>query len=85
MRENELDASYLEDSLNKPTHILDIYKMRRGRFKNVRIWTHIDLGNGYRKDLFMTTADNHPIDFNIDLFLSASEQPISDWSEKLNA
>ena len=55
-----LPEELVTDDKNKPTHILDIYKMRRGRFKNVRIWTHLDLGNGYRRDLFMTNADNQP-------------------------
>ena len=82
-RNRELEASYLENELNRPTHILDIYKMRRGRFKNIRIWSKIDLGNGYRKDLFITTAENQPIDFNIDLFLSASESVIKNWKEGL--
>ena len=46
---------------NRPTHVLDIYKMRRGRYKNVRIWTYLHLGTGYRKDLFITSADNTPM------------------------
>ena len=53
-----LDPAILNDSNLKPTHILDIYKMRRGRYKNVRIWINIHLGTGRRTDLFMTTADN---------------------------
>jgi len=57
----------------KPTHVLDIYKMRRGRYKMVRIWTRLHLGTGYRKDLFITTAENQPIDEPMDLFSSSSE------------
>ena len=53
-----LDPAILNDPNLKPTHILDIYKMRRGRYKNVRIWINIHLGTGRRTDLFMTTADN---------------------------
>lgn len=45
----------------KPTHVIDIYKNRRGRYKNVRIWCKIDLGTGERKDLFLTRANNEPI------------------------
>ena len=63
---------------NRPTHVLDIYKMRRGRFKNVRIWTQLHLGTGYRKDLFITTADNQPISNELDIFNSAKEQ-IIEW------
>lgn len=68
---------------NRPTHILDIYKMRRGMYKNVRIWTKIHLGTGYRKDLFMTTAENQPITGIIDLFDSARKIPIIDWEKEL--
>ena len=78
-----LDAEILNDPSNRPTHILDIYKMRRGRYKNVRIWTYLDLGNGHRKDLFMTTADNQPIRETMDLFVSAYEQPLTGWEEKV--
>ena len=61
----------------QPTHVLDIYKMRRGRYKMVRIWCNIHLGTGEREDLFMTTADNQPISDPIDLFSSVSEQIIT--------
>ena len=68
---------------NRPTHILDIYKMRRGRYKNVRIWSRIDLGNGERNDLFITTADNQPIREIFDLFSSAKEQLVLNWSNTI--
>ena len=55
VREKTLDASVL---INRPSHVLDIYKMRRGRYKMVRIWTYLHLGTGERRDLFMTTASN---------------------------
>lgn len=53
-----------------PTHVLDIYKMRRGRYKMIRIWTSIHLGTGERKDLFVTNVDNQPIREPLDLFTS---------------
>ena len=62
---------------NPPTHVLDIYKMRRGRYKMVRIWTRLHLGTGEREDLFITNADNQPIGEPIDLFASATEVPIT--------
>ena len=61
----------------KPTHVLDIYKMRRGRYKMIRIWIHLHLGTGYRRDLFITNAINTPIDDPIDIFSSSSERIIS--------
>ena len=82
VRDGRINAQYLEEAY-RPTHIIDIYKMRRGRYKNVRIWTHLDLGNGYRKDLFMTTADNSPLSDPPDLFLSAKEETLKDWKERL--
>jgi replicative DNA helicase len=75
-REGLIKPEYLDEE-NKPTHIIDIYKNRRGRYKNVRIWTKIDLGSGYRKDLFITTADNQPLSEPIDLFNSAREEVIN--------
>lgn len=68
-----------EDIINNPpTHILDIYKMRRGRYKNVRIWTYMHLGTGERKDLFITTPDNHILEGFKTLYNSYEEQPISE-------
>ena len=81
-RDGRIEAKYLEDEHWKPTHILDIYKMRRGRYKNVRIWTHIHLGTGERQDLFMTTADNQPIPID-NLFTVEIEKPIINWREEL--
>lgn len=81
-RDGRIEAKYLEDEHWKPTHILDIYKMRRGRYKNVRIWTHIHLGTGERQDLFMTTADNQPISID-NLFTVEKEKPIINWREEL--
>ena len=82
-REGIIDPIYLEDPNYRPTHIIDIYKMRRGRYKNVRIWTNLHLGTGRRTDLFMTTADNQPIRGILDLFSSATEQEINTWRNEV--
>lgn len=73
-----LDSKYVEDERYRPTHVLDIYKNRRGRYKNVRIWTRLHLGTGEREDLFITTSDNEPINEPMDLFSSARTE-IIDW------
>jgi len=73
VREGIIDADVID---NPPTHVLDIYKMRRGRYKMVRIWSRIHLGTGERKDVFMTNAANQPITEPPDLFSSASERII---------
>lgn len=78
-REGLIDSKYVEDERYKPTHVLDIYKNRRGGYKNVRIWIRLHLGTGEREDLFMTTADNQPIrEPYIDLF-SSSREEIINW------
>ena len=60
-----------------PTHILDIYKMRRGRYKMIRIWIYLHLGTGERKDCFITNALNQPLGEPIDIFVGESEQIIT--------
>ena len=77
VRDGTIPESYIEDENMRPTHVLDIYKMRRGRYKMIRIWTNLHLGTGYRKDLFITNAVNQPMDEPIDLFSSASERIIT--------
>ena len=72
-REGRIEKDMID---NPPTHVLDIYKMRRGRYKMIRIWTRIHLGTGERKDLFITNAANQPISEPLDLFSSASERII---------
>ena len=75
-------AKELLDDANRPTHILDIYKMRRGRYKMIRIWVNLHLGTGYRKDLFITNALNQPYGEPIDIFSGESERVITFKEEK---
>ena len=77
VKDGIIDAKYVEDENYKPTHILDIYKNRRGRYKNIRIWTKLDLGTGQRQDIFLTTSDNEPISEPIDIFTSIHEELIN--------
>ena len=39
-----------------PNVVTDIYKMRRGRYTQVRIWSYVDLGSCRKEDLFVTTG-----------------------------
>ena len=80
-REGYIDANCLEKEDMRPTHILDIYKNRRGRLKDVRIWTHLDLGTGYRKDLFITNAANIPIKIPDDTLYTTHTKIIESWRE----
>lgn len=52
-----------EKGLARPTHVIDVYKIRSGRFRGVRVWTSFNPGNGRRKDLFITDSDNHYMRF----------------------
>ena len=79
VRRGTLNPKFIEDENYRPTHVIDIYKNRRGGYKNVRIWIKLHLGTGERKDLFMTTADNEPMGEILDLFNSAREEVILDW------
>lgn len=37
-----------------PNQVTDIYKVRRGRYTNVKVWSYTDLGTCRKKDLFIT-------------------------------
>lgn len=82
-REGHIDPTYIENPDYRPTHIIDIYKMRRGRYRGIRIWSHIHLGTGYRIDLFMTNANNAPIEFKMDAFQTMDEDMIGNWRDIL--
>lgn len=81
-REGIISIDVVENPTFRPTHVIDIYKMRRGRYKNVRIWTHLHLGTGMRRDLFITTAENEPIE-NFHPIEIGTQQEISNWQEIL--
>lgn len=40
-----------------PNQVTDVYKMRRGRYVDVRIWSYVDLGTCRGRDLFVTDAN----------------------------
>lgn len=74
-RDGALDED-VASGKNLPTHVIDIYKMRRGQYKNVRIWFRINLGTGEREDLFMTRMDNTPFakDEIVQVFKTSTEE-----------
>lgn len=45
-----------------PNQVIDIYKNRRGKYTNVRIWCNNNLGNCRRQDLLITTQGMAPIE-----------------------
>lgn len=57
-----------------PNCITDVFKNRRGRWTMVRIWSTVDLGTCRRYDLFVTSANNQPLDeFQIVNFTNIGE------------
>ena len=82
VNKGELDAEVLTDTNKRPTHVLDIYKMRRGRYKNVRVWINLHLGTGYRDDLYVTTPENTPIDISGFTLYSGYDELPYDWEKK---
>ena len=53
---NLLDALIRRTGLC-PNQVTDIYKLRRGRYNKVRIWSYMDLGTCRKTDLFITNED----------------------------
>lgn len=46
----------------KPNQVTDVYKIRRGRYNDVRIWSYMDLGTCRKQDLFITDANYKEIE-----------------------
>lgn len=68
-----------------PNLVTDIFKNRRGRWNMVRVWSLNDLGCCRRDDLFITTADNKPIEnFQVVEFMSDVIGQFDDLLEKYN-
>lgn len=70
-----------------PTHVIDIYKNRRGGLRGVRVWTRLNLGTGERKDLCITRDNNTPYpieEFSEGILRSYKMVPYTKWKEALN-
>ena len=52
-----------QQGTREPNQIIDIYKNRRGKWRNIRIWRYTDLGTCRSEDCFITDTGNNPIDF----------------------
>lgn len=60
--ELKLVSSSYENLNYTPNVVIDVFKNRRGRWTQIRIWGCNDLGTCRRKDLFVTTPNNKPIE-----------------------
>lgn len=47
--------------LKMPNMVTDIYKVRRGRYKSVKIWSYADLGTCRLEDIIITDGYYNPI------------------------
>ena len=48
----------------EPTHVIHVYKVRRGRFNNIRIYIHFDRATCRTTDCFVTNNDGEIVDVN---------------------
>lgn len=70
-----------QDSGLIPTQVTDVYKLRRGRYNNVRIWSSFDLGTCRKKDLFITDEDFKPIEGFVPVELNFTSMEIGEIDE----
>lgn len=70
----------------EPNIVSDIFKVRGGRWTQVRIWSYMDLGTMRKKDLFVTDARLHSVpDFeNRENIQITSFEDIDIFAERLN-
>ena len=62
-KDKEMLSGLLTNGFSEmPNQVLDIYKNRRGQFKDIRIWSSSDLGTCRREDIIVTDANYNPID-----------------------
>lgn len=48
-----------------PTQVYDVYKVRRGKWTNLKIWSNVDLGTCRRSDVFVTDSSIKEIEVPI--------------------
>ena len=81
------EITAIEPFVNKygktPNQVTDLYKVRRGRFTNVRIWSYFDYGTCRKYDLFITNGDYTPVDDFTPIKFMGRE--VGDYRELLNS
>lgn len=69
----------------QPNCVIDVFKNRRGRWTQLRIWTKSDLGTCRKYDLFVTTPDLKPIeDFQVVDFIQEKDSTLEELENKFN-
>jgi hypothetical protein len=64
-----VDKISREKGLDLPTQVQDIYKVRRGRYNHIRIWSKVDLGTCRTEDLFVTDVNGNEINITVNKYL----------------
>jgi Replicative DNA helicase len=72
-----LEEAGLLSKYGVPNCVTDIFKVREGRWSQVRIWSIVDLGRMKKKDLFVTNANLEAIE---DFFAGAAYD-IQNWED----
>lgn len=85
--DEELLAEVIQEIGIIPNQVCDVYKVRRGKYSKVRIWSEMDLGTCRKNDLFITNDRNaRIIDFKPIELLFKEDNDLS-WTkiiEELN-
>lgn len=68
----------------KPNQVTDVYKIRRGRHNNVRIWSYMDLGTCRKQDLFITDANYKEIEGFQTIKILFDEDRIGEYDSIIN-
>ena len=72
-----LEEAGLLSKYGVPNCVTDIFKVREGRWSQVRIWSIVDLGRMKKKDLFVTNANLEAIED----FFSGTAYEIQNWED----
>ena len=69
-----------------PNQVMDIYKVRRGKYTNVKVWSYTDLGTCRKQDLFITDISYLPIDGfrTVQFMFEDEDNSVLEFLEKLN-
>lgn len=84
--EEELLSEVIENTGIIPNQVMDVYKVRRGRYTNVKIWSCVDLGTCRKLDLFITDVKYKEIEGfrTIDFLFEEDNEDILKLLKQLN-
>ena len=69
----QVDAISRRLGKDLPTQVQDLYKVRRGKYNRVRIWSKVDLGTCRTEDLFLTDQNGNEISIVTNEYLYSDE------------